>query len=77
LTVLVVQGGIAGGAFLIRDAMDARTILVTTSVGGTILLGMAIRLLDLRAVRVANFLPGLLLAPIFLRAADLIRSAIG
>lgn len=76
LTVLVVQGGIAGGAFLIRDAMDARTILVTTSVGGAILLGMALRLLDLKAVRVANFLPGLFLAPVFLRAADLIRSAI-
>lgn len=76
LTVLVVQGGIAGGAFLIRDAMDARTILVTTSVGGAILLGMALRLLDLRAVRVANFLPGLLLAPIFLRVADLIRSVV-
>lgn len=77
LTVLVVQGGIAGGAFLIRDAMDARTILVTTSVGGAILLGMALRLLDLKAVRVANFLPGLFLAPVLLRAADLIRSAIG
>lgn len=77
LTVLVVQGGIAGGAFLIRDAMDARTILVTTSVGGAILLGMALRLLDLKAVRVANFLPGLLLAPVLVRLADVIRGAIG
>ncbi|MBI3751430.1 MAG: DUF554 domain-containing protein [Chloroflexi bacterium] len=76
LTVLVVQGSISAGAFLIRDALDARTILVTTAVGGTILIGMALRLLDLKAVRVASFLPGLLLAPIFLRIADAIRSVV-
>ncbi len=76
LTVLVVQGSISWAAFLIRDALDTRTILVTTSVGGAILLGMALRLLELRSVRVANFLPGLLLAPLLLRAADAIRAAL-
>jgi len=77
LTVLVIQGSIAGGAFLIRDALDPRTILVTTAVGGTILLGMALRLLELRRVRVASFLPGLLLAPLLVRLADAIRVAFG
>ena len=76
LTVLVVQGAIAGAAFLIRDVLDPRTILVTTAVGGTILLGMALRLLQLRAVRVASFLPGLLLAPFLVRVADLVRAAL-
>jgi uncharacterized membrane protein YqgA involved in biofilm formation len=76
LTVLVVQGSIAGAAFLVRDVLDARTILVTTAVGGTILLGMALRLLELRPVRVANFLPGLLIAPLALRIADLLRGAL-
>jgi len=77
LTILAVQGSIAGGAFLLRDLLDDRTILVTTAVGGTVLLGMALRLLDLRAVRVANFLPGLILAPVLLRLADAIRAALG
>lgn len=77
LTVLVVQGSIAGAAFLVRDVLDARTILVTTAVGGIILLGMALRLLELRQVRVASFLPGLVLAPVFLRLADLVRGALG
>jgi uncharacterized membrane protein YqgA involved in biofilm formation len=77
LTVLVVQGGIAGLAFLISDAMDPRTILAITSAGGIILLGVALRLLDLKAVRVANFLPALVLAPLFIRLADVIREMLG
>ncbi|MGH2444918.1 MAG: DUF554 domain-containing protein [Candidatus Limnocylindria bacterium] len=77
ITVFVVQGGIAGGAFLLRDAMDAATILAVTSAGGVILLAVALRLLDLKAVRVANFLPALVLAPIFMRLAELVRGALG
>ena len=77
LTVLVVQGGIAGAAFLLRDVMDAPTILAITSAGGVILLGVAFRLLDLKAVRVASFLPALLLAPLFIRLAGWVRDAAG
>jgi uncharacterized membrane protein YqgA involved in biofilm formation len=77
ITVLVVQGVIAGGAFVLRDVMDERTILVVTAAGGVILLGVALRLLELRQVRVASFLPALLLAPLFLRAADALRGALG
>jgi uncharacterized membrane protein YqgA involved in biofilm formation len=76
LTVLVVQGSIAGGAFLLRDVMDERTVLAITAVGGLILVGVALRLLDLRAVRIASFLPALVLAPLFLRVADLVRAAL-
>jgi uncharacterized protein len=77
LTVLVVQGGISGGAFLLADVMDPATILAISASGGLILLGVALRLLDIKAVRVANFLPALVLAPIFLRFADLIRGWLG
>ncbi|HYL41350.1 MAG TPA: DUF554 family protein, partial [Candidatus Binatus sp.] len=76
-TILVIQGSLASAAFLARGVLDDRTILVTTAVGGTILIGMALRLLELRAVRVANFLPGLLIAPIAVRVADLLRTALG
>jgi len=77
LTILVVQGGVSGGAFLLTDVMDAPTILAITAAGGIILLGVALRLLDLKAVRVANFLPALVLAPIFARVADLVRGWLG
>jgi uncharacterized membrane protein YqgA involved in biofilm formation len=77
IAVFVVQGGIAAGAFLLRDVMDPSTVLVITAAGGLILIGIALRLLDLKAVRVANFLPALLLAPLFLRVADVIRGWLG
>jgi uncharacterized membrane protein YqgA involved in biofilm formation len=73
ITVLVVQGSIAGLAFLLEPFLDEVTILAITATGGIILLGVALRLLDLKPVRVANFLPALVLAPIFIRLADLVR----
>ncbi len=76
LTVLLVQGGIAAGAFLLRDVMDARTVLAVSAVGGLILLGVGMRLLKIKRVRVANFLPGLVLAPVFIRLAELLRTAL-
>ena len=76
ITVLVVQGGIAGGAFLLRDLMDEATILAITSAGGVILLAVALRMLELKAVRVASFLPALLLAPLFVRLAAALRQAL-
>jgi uncharacterized protein len=76
LTVLVVQGAISGFAFLLRDVMDPPTVLAITSAGGVILIGVSLRLLDLKPVRVASFLPALLLAPIFIRVADAIRGAV-
>jgi uncharacterized protein len=73
ITVLVVQGGIAGLAFALRDVMDETTILAVTAAGGVILLGVALRLLELKAVRVASFLPALLLAPVLVRVAAAAR----
>jgi uncharacterized membrane protein YqgA involved in biofilm formation len=77
ITVLAVQGGIAGGAFLLQDVMDERTVLAITASGGLVLLGVAMRLLELKPVRVANFLPALVLAPLLLRLAEAIRSWLG
>lgn len=76
-TVLVVQGSIAGGAFLLKDLFDPPTVLVVTAVGGVALLGVGLRLLELKAVRVANFLPGLVVAPILVRIFDAVRAAFG
>jgi uncharacterized membrane protein YqgA involved in biofilm formation len=73
ITVLLVQGGIAAGAFLLRDVMDPITILAISSLGGLILLGVGLRLLEIRQLRVANFLPGLVLAPILIRVAEAVR----
>jgi uncharacterized membrane protein YqgA involved in biofilm formation len=77
LTVLVVQGAIAAAASLLSGVLDEVTILAITSAGGVILLGVALRLLDLKQVRVASFLPALVLAPIFVALAGLVRGWLG
>lgn len=77
LTVLLVQGGIAGGAALFQGVMDERAILAVTAAGGLILMGVALRLLDLKPVRVASFLPAIVLAPPLMGLAALLRGALG
>ncbi len=75
-TVLVVQGSIAAGAFLLRDVMDPITVLAVGALGGLILLGVGTRLLEIKRLRVANFLPGLVIAPFLIRLAELVRAAL-
>lgn len=76
ITVLLVQGSIAAGASFLAGALDSVAILAISATGGVILLGVALRLLDLKPVRVTNFLPALLLAPIYVRIADIVRQAL-
>jgi uncharacterized protein len=77
LTVLVVQGGIALVAFLAGSGLDEESINAASAVGGLILLGVGLRLLNIKQVRVVNLLPALVLAPIFVRIADAVRDALG
>ena len=70
ITVFVIQGGIAASQLSLEPLMDEMTILAISATGGIILLGVALRLLDLKSVRVANFLPALVLAPLFVRVAE-------
>ena len=64
LCVLVVQGGITAAAGLLTEVLDDRTVDELTATGGIIILGIALRLLDLKQVRVGSFLPALVLAPV-------------
>lgn len=64
LTVLVYQGLLTLGAFALDDVLTERMVAETTATGGVMVVGIGIRLLELKAVRVAAMLPGLLLAPL-------------
>jgi uncharacterized membrane protein YqgA involved in biofilm formation len=77
LTILLIQGSIALGAFLLAGIFDAPTVLVLTAVAGVTLIGVGLRLLDLKSLRLANFLPGLVVAPLLVRLFDAVRGLLG
>lgn len=76
ITIVVVQGGIATLGFLFGATLDPVALTAVTSVGGIILIGVGLRLLEVRRIRVVNFLPALVLAPVFVWLAVPIRQAL-
>ncbi len=76
LTILVLQGSIALVAMLTVSGLDQASIDAASAVGGLIMLGVGLRMLDIKQVRVVNFLPALILVPIFIRVADFARAAL-
>lgn len=63
LPVVVYQGLLTLLAGAADSVLSDRMILEGTATGGIMVMGIALRLLDLKAVRVGSLLPGLLLAP--------------
>lgn len=64
LTILVVQGGLALLGAVAGQAMSQPMMDEMTAVGGLLLIGLSLVLLDIKKPRVANFLPALLIAPL-------------
>ena len=64
LTILVVQGALTVGAGSADRLLTARMIDEMSATGGVMVLGIGLRLLDVKPVRVASFLPALVVAPI-------------
>ncbi len=63
VTVLVVQGAITLGAGAFDSILVGETLAALTSAGGILIIGISLKLLDLKDVKVGNFLPALLFAP--------------
>jgi uncharacterized membrane protein YqgA involved in biofilm formation len=63
ITVLVYQGALSLSASAASGAFSEPMIAAMSAVGGVLILGIALRLLDLRQVRVGNLLPAVVLAP--------------
>ena len=63
ITVLVVQGTITLGAGLFEELLVGEALAVLTSAGGVTIIGIALKLLDVKDVKVGNFLPALVIAP--------------
>lgn len=65
LTVVVIQGGIALASGSLEGLLTDPMLDALGAAGGVLLLGIALRLLNLKQVRVANLLPAIALAPLF------------
>jgi uncharacterized membrane protein YqgA involved in biofilm formation len=72
VTVLVVQGALTLGAGLFEDLLRGEALDAMTSAGGVLIIGIALKLLDLKDVKVGNFLPALVLAPVLVGLVSLI-----
>lgn len=65
-TILVIQGSISLGATFLDGLLTTPMIDEMTASGGLMILGIGFALLDLLHLRIANYLPALLIAPILL-----------
>ena len=67
LSVGVYQAAIALGGGALDAVLSDPMLDALASAGGVLLLGISLRLLGLKEVRVANLLPAVVLAPLFVR----------
>lgn len=63
LTVLLYQGALTLSASWAAGVFSEPMVAALTAAGGILIIGIGLRLLELREVRVANLLPALVLAP--------------
>jgi uncharacterized membrane protein YqgA involved in biofilm formation len=73
VTVLVVQGGLtlAAGLFDSALAEGSEPLAALVSAGGVLIIGIALKLLGLKDVKVGNYLPALVLAPVIVGIVSL------
>lgn len=63
LTVGILQGALTVLGYFAGDVLSVAQIDALTATGGVILLGLGLRLLDLKQIPVGDLLPALVLAP--------------
>lgn len=63
ITVVVVQGSLTVLGVLLGDVLPAAHLAAITATGGLLLVGIALRLLRIREIPVADLLPALVVAP--------------
>jgi hypothetical protein len=63
ISILLYQGAITLGASVFSDVLQGEALAVLTSAGGVTIIGISLKLLGLKDVKVANYLPALVIAP--------------
>jgi uncharacterized membrane protein YqgA involved in biofilm formation len=73
ITVVVVQGGLTVVGLGLGDVLSDADVAAITAVGGLLLLGVALRLLRIREIPVADLLPALVVAPLLVTLVAAVR----
>ena len=64
LTVLLFQGGLTLGAGFMQYLLTEPMMVEMTATGGVMILGIGLVLLEIKKVKVANYLPAIVIAPL-------------
>jgi uncharacterized membrane protein YqgA involved in biofilm formation len=75
--ILVYQGGLALGAALFSGVLNDLQLAEMNAVGGLLILEVGLRLLDVRDVKVADFLPAIVVSPLLVAAVARAKEAFG
>jgi uncharacterized membrane protein YqgA involved in biofilm formation len=63
VSILLYQGAITLGAGVFADVLQGEALAALTSAGGVTIIGISLKLLAVKDVKVANYLPALIIAP--------------
>ena len=64
IVILVYQGGLAAGASLFAGLLSDAQLREMSAVGGLLIVGVGLKLLKIRDVQVADYLPAIAIAPL-------------
>ena len=75
--ILVYQGGLALGASLFVGLLTDLQLREMSAVGGLLIMGVGLKLLAIRDVKVADFLPAIVVAPLLVAGVARAKEALG
>ena len=74
--ILLYQGGLAIGASAFAGLLSEQQLREMSAVGGLLIIGVGLKLLNIRDVKVADYLPAILVAPLLVAAVVRIKEAL-
>jgi uncharacterized protein len=75
--ILLYQGGLAVGASLFAGTLSDVQLREMSAVGGLLLIGVGLKLLAIRGIKVADFLPAIIVSPVVVTALGRLLEALG
>lgn len=75
--ILIYQGGLALGAAVLAGLLTDLQLREMNAVGGLLLLGVGLKLLSIRDVKVADYLPAIFVAPLLVATVIKVKETFG